>query len=236
MQIVELAANGATVAPGDVVVQFDPTTQQRTLEQRRSELKQAESEIDRLETEGARRVQAAETELAQARSAAERARLDAGGADLVPRVEAEKRALLLANAELQVKGLAAESRGRADRGGRRRRASPRQKRNKAQSDVADAERIIASLTLRAPAAGTISLLPNFRAGGPMVHGAARVPARRPRVVRRADRRAAGSDVDSDDLPPRRGRPRAGAGRHTRARARGRRSRSRADRPRSATSA
>src|SRR5437016_13132716 len=46
LQIVELAKNGATVIPGDVIVQFDPTTQQRTLEQQQSELKQAESETD----------------------------------------------------------------------------------------------------------------------------------------------------------------------------------------------
>ena len=43
LQIVELVRNGATVAAGDVIVQFDPTTQVRTLEQKQSELKQAES-------------------------------------------------------------------------------------------------------------------------------------------------------------------------------------------------
>src|SRR6185369_10702520 len=40
LQIVELAANGAKVATGDVVVTFDPTLQQRTLETKQSELKQ----------------------------------------------------------------------------------------------------------------------------------------------------------------------------------------------------
>ncbi len=167
MQIVELAPNGATVAAGDPVVQFDPTTQLRTIEQRRSELKQAESEIDRIETESARRIQAAQTELTTARSAVERARLDAAGADLIPRVEAEKRALLLANAELQVAALERKVEGErvvvdADV------TIARQKRDKAQYDVAEAERALESLSLRAPAAGTISLLPNFRAGGPMV--------------------------------------------------------------------
>src|SRR5688500_17266293 len=51
LQIVELGANGATVSPGDVVVQFDVTTQQRAVEQRRSELKQAESEAEKVQTE-----------------------------------------------------------------------------------------------------------------------------------------------------------------------------------------
>ena len=49
LQIIEIAKNGALVNPGDVVVQFDPTTQQRTLEQKQSELKQAESEIAKAE-------------------------------------------------------------------------------------------------------------------------------------------------------------------------------------------
>ena len=39
---VDIAKNGASVNPGDVVVQFDTTTQQRTLEQKQSELKQAD--------------------------------------------------------------------------------------------------------------------------------------------------------------------------------------------------
>jgi HlyD family secretion protein len=166
MQIVELAANGAAVSAGDPVVRFDPTTQQRAIEQRQSELKQAAAEIDRIEAESMRRTRAADTELTQARSALERARLDATGVDLIPRVESEKRALLLANAQLQVAALE-----RKIEGERMVAAADvmiaRQKRDKAQSDLAEAERLLEVLTLRAPADGTISLLPNFRAGGPM---------------------------------------------------------------------
>lgn len=170
MQILELVANGSTVAPGDVVVQFDTTTQQRMLEQKRSELKQTDSEIGKAEAEGTRRVQAAEAELAQARSAAERARLDTQGADLVARVEAEKRTLLLTNAEYQVEGLQEKVEGERAAAAAE-VALQRQKRNKAQYNVDETERIIAALTLRAPAAGTISILPNFRAGGPFTRAA-----------------------------------------------------------------
>jgi multidrug efflux pump subunit AcrA (membrane-fusion protein) len=166
LQIVELGANGATVSPGDVVVQFDVTTQQRAVEQRRSELKQAESEAEKVQTESKRRLQAADAELAQARSALTRARLDLAGAELVSRVEADKRALLLANAQLQVDALERKVEGERIAAAAE-TAIARQKREKAQFDVAETEHIIDSLTLRAPAAGTISLLPNFRAGGPM---------------------------------------------------------------------
>ncbi len=166
LQILQLAANGSTVARGDVVVQFDSTTQQRTLEQKQSELKQAQSEIDKAETEGRRRVQAVEAELLQAQSAATRARLDIGRTELVSRVEADKLALVLSNAEHQVKGL--EQKVAGERAATAAEvAIVRQKRDKAQYDLADTERIIGSLTLVAPAAGTISLMPNMRAGGPM---------------------------------------------------------------------
>jgi HlyD family secretion protein len=170
LQILQLATNGASVSRGEVVIQFDSTVQQRTLDQRRSELKQAESEVDKAETEGRQRVQAVEAELSQARSAAERARLDIARTELVSKVEAEKLALLLANAELQVKGLQQKVNGERIATAAT-IAIVRQKHNKARSDVADTERIIESLTVRAPASGTISLLPNMRAGGPMSRSA-----------------------------------------------------------------
>ena len=170
LQILQLATNGAAVAPGDVVIQFDSTVQQRTLEQRRSEFKQAESEIEKAESDGRQRVQAVEAELSQARSAAERARLDIARTELVSKVEAEKLALLLANAELQVKGLQQKVTGERAAAAAT-VAIARQKRDKALSDVADTERIIESLTVRAPSAGTISVLPNLRAGGPMSRSA-----------------------------------------------------------------
>ena len=45
-------------------------------------------------------------------------------------------------------------------------AIARQKRDKALYDIKETERIIGSLQVRAPIDGSISLLPNFRAGGP----------------------------------------------------------------------
>lgn len=168
--IVELAANGAEVRAGEVVVRFDSTLQQRTLEQRRSELKQAESEMAQADAEGRRRVQAAEAELAQLRSALARARLDLTGATLVSRVEADKLALAVSDAEAHVrhaeqKVIAERQVAAADV------AIARQKRDKAGYDVAETERIIASLTVAAPTAGQVSLMPNFRAGGPMSRSA-----------------------------------------------------------------
>ena len=165
LQIVDLATNGAKVAAGEVIVTFDPTVQQRTLETKQSELKQAESEIERTEAEQRRRVAAAQSELAEARKALERARLEIQGNELRARLEAEKFVLAVSDAEEHVRELEKKIEGeriaaQADV------AIARQKRAKALFDVQDTQRILNSLQIKAPIDGSISLLPNFRAGGP----------------------------------------------------------------------
>lgn len=170
LQIVDLVKNGAKVAAGDMVAEFDPTVQQRTLETKQSELKQAESEIERTEAELTRRVQAAQSELDEARQAVLRAKLDVQGNELRPRIEAENLVLTLSNAESHVRELEQKVEGEriaaaADV------AIARQKRDKALFDVRETQRIIGSLEIRAPAAGQISLLPNYRAGGPFSRAA-----------------------------------------------------------------
>jgi RND family efflux transporter MFP subunit len=166
MQIIELVTNGATVAAGDTVVVFDTTNQQRTLEQKTSELKQAQSELERARTEQERRVRAADAELSQARSTAARHRLDLDAAELLSKVDAEKRAITVANAdqlvkELEAKLAAEKEISAADV------AIARQKVEKMRFDVAETERLIAAFSLAAPRDGMVTLMPNFRAGGPM---------------------------------------------------------------------
>ncbi len=165
LQIVDLATNGAKVAAGDVVITFDPTTQQRTLETKQSELKQADSEIERTEAEQRRRVASAQSELDEAKKALARARLELQGNELRGRIEAENFVIAVSNAEEHVRELEKKIEGermaaQADV------AIARQKREKAMFDVRETERIIGSLQVRVPIAGSISLLPNFRAGGP----------------------------------------------------------------------
>jgi HlyD family secretion protein len=165
LQIVELATNGAKVAAGDAVVTFDPTLQQRTLETKQSELKQAGSEIERTEAEQRRRVASAQSELDEAKQALARARLELQGNELRARIDAENFEIAVSNAEEHVRELEKKIEGeriaaQADV------AIARQKREKALFDVRETERIIGSLQVRAPIAGSISLLPNFRAGGP----------------------------------------------------------------------
>jgi HlyD family secretion protein len=165
LQIVNLVRNGATVNAGDMVVEFDTTPQQRTVEQRQSEQQQAQSEVAKVESEGRRKIQAAEALLVELQSTAARARLDLGRGELSSKVEADKLKLALDDAEEKV----AAQRRKLE--GERRVAAAelsivRQKRDKAAFDVADAQRIISSLSMKSPSAGQISLMPNFRGAGP----------------------------------------------------------------------
>ncbi len=51
LQILKLAKNGTMVKPGDVLVQFDPSTLERTIQEKQSELKQADAEIEQAQAQ-----------------------------------------------------------------------------------------------------------------------------------------------------------------------------------------
>ena len=155
LQIVDLAANGvAGQGRRCRRSQFDSTTQQRTLEQQRSEL-QAGGVRSR---EGRSRSAAAGSGRRRGADAAASRRRRAHGStsaarELVSKVEAEKLALALADAEQQVKAQLEQKLEGERAAAAADVAIARQKRDKAAFDVADTERIIASLTMKAPAAG-----------------------------------------------------------------------------------
>jgi HlyD family secretion protein len=161
LQIINIAANGAAVKTGDVVIQFDTTAPQRLLDQRRSDLQTATSEVAKVQAEARRKIQAAEATLTELRSFASRARLDLGRRELVSPVDAEKLELALSDAEQKVNAQVAKLEGEK-RASAADLAIVQQKRDKAAFDVADTERIIASLSTKSPSDGQISLMPNFR--------------------------------------------------------------------------
>ncbi|MBP7570974.1 MAG: HlyD family efflux transporter periplasmic adaptor subunit [Acidobacteria bacterium] len=184
LRIVRLARNGTAVRKGDLIVQFDPAALRRTLDEKRSELRQAEAEIDRLRGEARIREEQDATDLAKARYDVERARLDTSTEELISRVEAEKFKLTLADAEQKHR----ETQARLEANRRAAAAdedSRRQRRDKAALEVAKAERDLAALTLAAPGDGTVNVLTNRRAGGPFGNG---------REFREGDRAWAGAAI------------------------------------------
>ncbi|MGH9314539.1 MAG: efflux RND transporter periplasmic adaptor subunit [Vicinamibacterales bacterium] len=166
LQIVKLARNGSTVKAGDIVVQFDTSTVDRTIQEKRTEVKQAEAEIDQSRAQMKITEEQTATALMKARYDVDRAKIDlsAQSEELNTKIDREKAKLALADAEQRLKEGAEKARSdraaaQADLNGKLR------KREKALADLQRAERSRQNLEMRAPADGMVSIMPNFRAGG-----------------------------------------------------------------------
>jgi RND family efflux transporter MFP subunit len=162
LQIVKLAAMGTIVKKDDVVVQFDTTTLKATLDQKRSELKSSDADIDHSKAEARLTKEQQSTDLIKARYDVDRARLDASKQEILSEIDGAETKLKLSDAEqkykeLQQKDVSTKDSTDADI------ESKQQKRAKSLFDVRLAERQVASLTLRAPADGMVTIMPNFRA-------------------------------------------------------------------------
>ena len=163
MQIVKLVANGAVVKKGDIVVEFDATSLQQRLQERQSELKTADGEIEQVAAQSKITAEQQATNLMKAKYDVDRAKLDLGKRDLVSRIEYEGAKLSLADAEqrlkeVEAKALSVKAGADAEMLGKKR------KRDKAQADVDRTVASIEALRLRTPADGTVNILQNPRSG------------------------------------------------------------------------
>jgi multidrug efflux pump subunit AcrA (membrane-fusion protein) len=169
LQIVKLAKTGTQIKAGDVVIDFDGSTLRRTMQEKQSELKQADAEIEQAIAQARITKEQNSTELMRANYNIQRAKLEVQKGDTVSRIENEKAKLSLADAEQKLKELEAKIKSdeaslAADLSNRRR------KREKALFDFERAERGLRNLQLKAPVAGMVNVLPNYRAGGPFGGG------------------------------------------------------------------
>jgi HlyD family secretion protein len=164
LQIIKLAKNGSIVKPGDVLVQFDGTTLQRTIQEKQSEVKQADAEIEQARAQARIAEEQNATALMKAKYDIERAKLDISKGETVPRIEVEQAKLTLRDAEQRVREL--DEKTKSDRTSAEADVAAKQrKREKALFDLKRAEHGLANLELKAPAAGMVNVLPNFRSGG-----------------------------------------------------------------------
>ena len=165
LQILKLARNGSIVKAGDVVVEFDGTTLGRTVQEKTSELKQAEAEIEQSMAQSRITREQNATALMRATYDIERAKLDVNKGDTVSRIENEQAKLALGDTLQKMKELEARIKS-DDAGAEADLSSKRRKREKALFDMRRAEQGLQKLQLKAPASGMVNVLPNFRAGGP----------------------------------------------------------------------
>ena len=164
LRIVKLAVNGSSVKKGDVVVEFDGSTVQRTLEEKQTELRGLEAEIEKVRVQARTQEEGDITAASKAGFDLERARLDYSAREILSRVEAEQKRLAVLDAEHTVREKASKLESVRE-GARADLATAVQKRDKARFDVEKAQRQLSALVLRAPVDGVVSLSINFRSGG-----------------------------------------------------------------------
>jgi HlyD family secretion protein len=169
LQIIKLAKGGTQVKAGDAVVEFDGSTLKRTMQEKQSELRQAEAEIEQTTAQGRITQEQNSTELMKANYNIQRARLEVQKGDTVPRLENEKAKLALADAEQKLKELQAKIKSDAT-SIEAELSNKRRKREKALFDFQRAERGLQNLQLKAPVDGLVNILPNYRASGPFGGG------------------------------------------------------------------
>jgi RND family efflux transporter MFP subunit len=161
LQILELAKNGMNIKKGDVIVRFDPMTVQRTLNDRRSDFKQADEEIAKTRAQYRIQEQQAQTDLTKARYDVRRAELDTIPHEFLPRVEREQKMLALADAKARLAEAEEKLKALGDIE-KAELASKTQKRDKARFDMEHAERQLGGLEIVAPVDGVVAIMPNWR--------------------------------------------------------------------------
>lgn len=160
LQIVKIASDGTAVKAGEVVVEFDRTKTEQDLAQDRSSLKSAEASIDQARAQAGLTEEEDKTTVLKARYAVEEASLEANKQEILSKIEGEEKKLALADAEQKLRE--AQEKQKSDQAlDRATIESTVQTREKAQYDVDRAERSLAQMSVKAPSAGTVSLLEHW---------------------------------------------------------------------------
>jgi len=161
IQILKLAKDGDPIKKGDVAVVLDPSVLQGTLDQRRSDAKQAEAQKADAEAQARLTDELDLTDLQKANYDVESAKLNATQAEILSPIDGEEKRLAVTDAEARARQ--AQQKLDSDRANSRANiASFEQKRQKALRDVKMYEDAISHLTLIAPVDGIVNRLPNWR--------------------------------------------------------------------------
>ena len=166
LQIVRLAKTGSRVVANDVLIEFDPSEQEHSLEQNRYELLQAEQEIAKGKADAI--VQAAQDQVAllKARYDVRRAELEVSRNEIVSAIDAKKNLLTLEETKRRLEQLEQDIQSHAASN----QASQRvldEKRNKAQLLMMQAQKNIENMRVTTPIGGLVAVKENGDVfGGP----------------------------------------------------------------------
>lgn len=164
LRIIKVVPEGTAVKPGDVVVEFDKTKTEQDLAQFKSTLKSAEAEIGQANAQARLAEEEDKTNALKARYDVEAAKLEASKQEIVSKIEGEEARLKLADSEQKLSE--AEAKQKSDQALNQATIESKEEASqKAKYDVARAERALSQMSLRAPSAGTISLLQHWGGSG-----------------------------------------------------------------------
>ena len=174
LRIIRLAHTGATVHKGDIVLEFDPSQQEYTMAQNRSDLAQAEQEILKDKADG--EVQTAEdsTALLKAKYAVRRAELDVSKNELLSEIDAKKNDLALEAARRALAQLESDIKSHST-SNEANLAISQEKRNKARLAMQQAEENIQNMRVKAAIDGMVVIHGNRNSTGGMFWGGMTLP-------------------------------------------------------------
>jgi RND family efflux transporter MFP subunit len=161
LQIIKLVPTGTMVAKGDIIAQFDRSTYERTLEQKQSELKSADADIEHIKAEARLSQEQQATDVLQARFDVDRARLDVSKQEILSEIDGAETRLKLTDSEQKLKEMHQKS-DSTHKSGVADVDRKKQKREKSQFEVNQAQHQVEVLTVRAPADGMVTIMPNYR--------------------------------------------------------------------------
>ena len=163
LRIMKLVRNGTAVKKGDVLIEFDGVTVAKTLDEKKSEVRGFEAQIEQSRSESRSTVQTSLTAQTTAGYDVDRAKLDYSAREILSRVEGEQRGLKVNDAEHKLGETSAKL--SSDKvAGEAKVAGVSGKRMKSEFDLNKAERQLNALNVTAPADGTVAILRNWRSG------------------------------------------------------------------------
>ena len=163
LRIIEIAANGAAVRKGDVVIAFDTTTLSQRVAEKQSDLRASQAEISKADAEGRLKLEEFTTGRVTAEFDVERARLDVRAGSLQSRFDERKAELALSDKQqkLQETDVVLSS-------GRTATAATvgglEGKLERARAELGRTSRGLEALVVRAPSDGVMVVAENWRAG------------------------------------------------------------------------
>ena len=163
-RIVRLAQAGKPIGKGDVVVEFDPVTQEQTYIERQSSVRQVDSEIVQAQAQHRIVNEQDGMLLMKTQFDLERAKLEASKQEILSEIQGAKNRIDVGISEGEV-GKAHTAIGAHKTAQEADLSRLGERKDKTIRDMNRAKGYLENMVLRSPTDGLVVVLPNFRAGG-----------------------------------------------------------------------